>query len=194
MKSKIQTNIGRALLGFLITLSLTLSVAHCKESEEDNSEIATLLALSSLFTVQNPGTCSFTFGSRSLSIQEYDLSTDTTLSFPNGFSYLFKNWAAIKVPSASDGMQLSFNFTPWYTAGSKTFYLVYNESSCPITNDSSADMNYTFPDLSSTRTPTNYTVADNVLTFNSSAAGKSFIIIVGTSSLSGSDSVTRTTP
>ncbi len=184
---------ARRLFAALLILSVGTLVGSCNKEEDDNA-LLPVLALSSAFTASNAGTCSFTFGSRTVPTQEYDLSTNTTLSFPNGFTFLFRNWVAIKIPSASDGMTLTFNFTPWYTAGGKTFYLVYNESACPIGNSSNADLNYTFPDLATERTPTNYTVSGNTLTFNSSAAGKSFVIVAATSSLTGNESVTRSVP
>lgn len=166
----------------------------CKE-ENDDGELENTLLLSSLalaLTPQNPGSCSFTFGSRTVPIQELDLAANSSTSFPNGFTILFKSWAALKIPTVANGTTVAFNYAPWYVTGGNTFFLVYNESGCPLTNSSNADFNYTFPDLQSTRTPTNYSVSGNTITFNATGAGKNFVVVSAASSRSGTESVTRT--
>lgn len=180
-----------ALSAVLATVLLTGSA--CKSEEDDSTNDLLLVgALASAFSPQNPGSCSFTFGSRTVPVQEYDVAADTSSSFPNGFTTLFKTWAAIKLPAVANGTTVAFNYTPWYVAGGNTFFLVYNESACPITNSSNADLNYTFPDLQNTRTPTNYTVSGNTITFNATAAGKNFVVISGASNSGTGSTVTRT--
>jgi hypothetical protein len=179
----------------LLVLSTSLALMPACKEEDSGDEDSTLLlvgGLAALLTPQNPGSCSFTFGSRSVNIQEYDVAANSSSSFPNGFTTLFKTWAAIKLPTVANGTTVAFNYAPWYVTGGNTFYLVYNESACPLDNSSNADFNYTFPDLASTRTPTNYTVSGNTITFNATGATKSFIVVSAASSASGTESVTRT--
>lgn len=174
------------------TLIVASSFA-CQEGQSQADDSTLLLAgLAGALSPTNPGPCAFTFGRNNVPIQEYSSTGAGDLSFTTGFTGLFKNWAAIKVSNVINGTALAFNYAPWYSAGGNSYYLVYNESGCPITNSSNADFNYTFPDLAATRTPTNYTVSGNTLTFNSSGATKQFVIVSASGSVSGSEKVTRT--
>jgi hypothetical protein len=179
------------LVGLMV--AILLSGGACK-NEDDGSDQDLILvgALAAAFSPQNPGSCNFTFGSRNVPIQEVDVATNGSSNFPNGFTTLFKTWAAVKLPTVANGTTVAFNYAPWYVTGGNTFYLVYNESACPITNSSNADFNYTFPDLQNTRTPTNYTVSGNTITFNATGAGKSFIVVSAASGSGAGSSVTRT--
>ncbi len=181
----------RIALAAVLSTALITTTA-CKQEEDDSTEdLLPIVALAAAFSPQNPGSCSFTFGSRTVPVQEYDVAANGNSSFPNGFTTLFKSWAAIKLPAVANGTTVTFNYAPFYEVGGRSFYLVYNESACPITNSSNADLNYTFPDLASTRTPTNYTVSGNVFTFNATAAGKDFVIISGASASGAGSTVTR---
>lgn len=177
-----------------LLVALTLPLAHCEEEEDTTTQDLGLLlgAIALRFQPTNPGSCSFTFGSRTVPIQEYDVAANGNSSFTNGFTGSFKQWAAVKLPSVTNGTTVTFSYEPWYSVGGNTYYLVYEESACPLNNESSADFNYTFPDLQTQRTPTNYTVSGNTLTFNSNANGKSFIIVSAADAVVGTEAVART--
>lgn len=191
--SKIPGRRARRLpIAILLGLSL-LASPTCKSEEDSSDEDLLLLAgLASTFTAKNPGSCNFTFGSRSVPMQEVTLGSNASSTLPNGFTFLFRNWVAVHVPAVTATTTVAFNFTPFYLAGGNTYHLVYNEAACPINNASRADLNYTFPDLANARTPTNYTVSGNTFSFNGSAAGKDFTIIAVTSNPPASANVTRT--
>lgn len=175
-------------LAFVLILA---SVTACKEEEGNDDELL-LLALGVVaLTPRNPGSCSFTFGSSSVPIQEYSLAASSTLSFPNSFTSLFKSWAAIKVPNVATNEDLVFNYNPFYRSSTYgDIYLVYEASGCPINSSSTTDWNRT-SDLSAARTPTNYTVSGNTITFNGTANGKSFVVVSANNVISGTESVTR---
>jgi hypothetical protein len=186
-------------LGLLPVLALCLTVDCSQVSEqmgltkeEDPLEKnLPTLALLAAFLPVNPGSCGFTFGSSSVSIQEYTLSANQSSSFPNGFTYAHRNWAAVKVPSVTATTTVAFTYSPYYPSSTYgSIYLVYNESACPLSNSSQIDWNRT-ADLTSARTPTNYTVSGNTISFNAAGAGKNFII-VSAGSPGSSPSVSRT--
>lgn len=178
-------------LSLTMTLSLMLlAAAGCKEDEGNDDELL-LLGLGAALLPRNPGSCSFTFGSTTVPIQEYSLAASSTLNFPNSFTSLFKAWAAIKVPNVATNEDLVFNYNPFYRSSTYgDIYLVYETSGCPINNTTTTDWNRT-SDLSAARTPTNYTVSGNTITFNGAANGKSFVVVSANSVVAGSESVTR---
>ncbi len=165
--------LSRTLIAALLCTVLAGSTACTSEEDNSDDDLLLLAGLASAFSAQNPGSCDFTFGTRSVPMQEITLSASTT---------------------AAATTTVAFNFSPVYIAGGNEFWLVYNEAACPIGNESNADLNYTFPDLASTRTPTNYTFDTNTNTFsfNGTGAGKDFTIIAATSSPPTDVSITRT--
>ena len=193
MNLKYQTKGGRRLLVLALCLAIS-GLGACQQNDDDGGDDELLLigGLAAALSPQNPGSCSFTFGSRYVPIQEVSVAANSSSSFPNGFTVLFKTWAAVRLPAVANGTTVAFNFTPWYVTGGNTFFLVYNESACPLNNSSNADFNYTFPDLQTQRTPTNYTVSGNTITFNATSAGKDFIVVTAASSVPAGASVTRT--
>lgn len=186
---------------FLTALSLVIafSLSGCtqvkeqlgQEEKDEFSETLPLLALTAATLPVNPGSCSFTFGSASVMIQEYNLTSNQSSTFPSGFTYSFRNWAAVKIPAATAATTVAFSYSPFYPSSTYgSIYLVYNETACPLNNSSAADFNRTV-DLSASRTPTYYTVSGNTFSFNGAAAGRSFII-VSAGAPGSSPQVTRT--
>lgn len=180
------------LLALCLLSGCTQLKAQLGQEEEDEfSETLPLLALTAAFLPVNPGSCSFTFGSSSVMIQEYSLSSNQSSTFPNGFTYAHRNWAAVKIPAATATTTVAFTYSPFYPSSTfGSIYLVYHESACPLSNSSQTDWNRT-SDLSASRTPTNYTVSGNTFSFNGTAAGKNFII-VSAGTPGSSAQVTRT--
>jgi hypothetical protein len=185
-------NYKRLALSAGALLVAGLALVGCKPEEETNDDEILLLGVAAAFLPQNPGSCSFTFGSTTVPIQEYSLAANSSSSFPNGFTTAFRRWAAIKIPAAANGTTVAFNYSPFYDSSSLgNIFLVYEASGCPIDNSTTTDWNRT-ADLSSARTPTNYTVSGNTFTFNASGAGKNFVIVSANRSGTGTESVTRT--
>lgn len=178
-------------IGIMCLLGMGTGTAACRGQEsQTEAQAAAVLALS--FLPQNPGPCSFTFGSSSVNIQELSLGAGQNSNFPSGFTYVVRNWAAVKLPSVASGTTVAFNYNPYYDSSTYgNIYLVYAEGACPLGNSSNTDWNRT-SDLSAVRTPTNYTVSGNTITFLAAAAGKSFTIVSAARSRTGSESVTRT--
>lgn len=184
---------ARLLLVALLLLhtACRMTDALTGEKEDEAAAMLPLIALGAAVLPVNPGSCSFTFGSSSVMIQEYSLSANQTSSFPNGFTYSFRNWAAVKVPAVSGTTTVAFSYSPFYPSSTYgSIYLVYNENGCPLSNSSSTDFNRT-SDLTAARTPTYYSVSGNTFSFNGSAAGRNFVI-VSAGSPGASPSVTRT--
>lgn len=185
-------NYRRFALSASLLLIASLAVSACTPEEETNDDEILLLGVAAAFLPQNPGSCSFTFGSTTVPIQEYSLGANSSSNFPNGFTTAFRRWAAIKIPAAVNGTVVAFNYSPFYDSSTLgNIFLVYEASGCPIDNSTTTDWNRT-ADLGSARTPTNYTVSGNSFTFNAAAAGKSFVIVSANRTGTGTESVTRT--
>lgn len=147
------------------------------EEKSTLEENLPFLALAAATLPVNPGSCSFTFGSSSVMIQDYTLSAGQSSTFANGFTYAFRNWAAVRLSAVAATTTVAFNYSPYYPSSTYgSIYLVYSESGCPLSNSSQIDWNRT-ADLTSARTPTNYTISGNTISFNAAAAGKNFIVV-----------------
>lgn len=183
-------------LFFVAFVLLLASCSQVKERlmpEEKNAleENLPFLALAAATLPVNPGSCSFTFGSSSVMIQEYMLNAGQSSGFANGFTFAFRNWAAVRLPAVAATTTVAFNYSPYYPSSTYgSIYLVYNETACPLSNSSQIDWNRT-ADLTAARTPTNYTVSGNTISFNAAAAGKNFIV-VSAGAPPASPTVTRT--
>ncbi len=180
----------RKFIGVLFLIGAGMGGGACKAPEGTEAEAAMALAALS-YLPQNPGSCSFTFGSSSVNIQEFSLAANTNSTFPSGFTYVVRNWAAVKLPAVASGTTVAFNYNPFYDSSTYgNIYLVYLESGCPVGNSSNTDWNRT-SDLSTSRTPTYYTVSGNTLTFLAAAAGKNFTVVSAARNRTGSESVSR---
>jgi hypothetical protein len=184
-------NYKRLVLSACALVLAGLTLAACKQEEENNDDEILLLGVAAAFLPQNPGSCSFTFGSTTVPIQEYSLAANSSSAFPAGFTTAFRRWAAIKIPAAANGTTVAFNYSPFYDSTSLgNIYLVYEASGCAIDNSTTTDWNRT-ADLGAARTPTNYTVSGNTFTFNATAAGKNFVIVSANRTGTGTEAVAR---
>src|SRR5262245_3155864 len=100
-------------LGLILVIGSATATASCKNDKSDNDTMISLAAIA-LFLPQNQGTCAFTFGSSSVNIQEYNLTANSNSSFSTGFTYAFRYWAALKLPSVANGTTVAFSYKPFY--------------------------------------------------------------------------------